>query len=90
MTTPKELLDGWVGEVVSVEHLIGPDPTDEQVNAMAENPAENAFDRVPFSRIGFYRLVGCDQFGIIIRTLEEDSIQNFVAWGAVIRIHGPD
>jgi hypothetical protein len=49
-------------------------------------------DRPLFSRTGFYRLEGYDQFGIILRIIgeEETPLQHFVAWGAVLRIFEAD
>jgi hypothetical protein len=87
-----ELLDGWVGHVVTVQHLVGLQPTEKQARGMREDPA-TLIDRPLFSRTGFYQLVGYDQFGIILRIMdveEEDPQQYFVAWGAVLIIFAAD
>jgi hypothetical protein len=87
-----ELLDGWVGHVVTVQHLVGLQPTEKQARWMREDPA-TLIDRPLFSRTGFYRLEGYDQFGVTLRVIgvqEEDPPQYFVAWGAVLMIFGAD
>jgi hypothetical protein len=87
-----ELLDGWVGHVVTVQHLVGLEPTEKQARWMREDRA-TMIDRPLFSRTAFYRLVGYDQFGIILCLFddeEEEPLQYFVAWGAVLRIFGAD
>ena len=91
MEPRNELLDGWVGHVVTVQHLVGLQPTEKQARWMREDRA-TLIDRPLFSRTGIYRLVGYDQFGIILRIIdeEEDPLQYFVAWGAVLIIFAAD
>ncbi len=82
-----EMLDEWVGHVVLVMHLVGPNPTEERWEEMSQDP-RTMVDRVPYARTGFYDLVSYDSVGVILATIEESPERFFAPWGAVLELHG--
>ena len=83
MVQGRELLDQWVGQSVMVELLGGPPLDPEQIESLFAVPG-SGFSAQPKARAAVYRLLGYDEFGVGLQTLEEGAPPIFVSWAAVL------
>jgi hypothetical protein len=80
-----ELLDGWVGKLVVVMHLVGPEPNEEHLRAWEEDITRVLNRQSVTSRTAYYQLVSYDRLGLTLEALE-DAVRFFVPWGAVLQL----
>jgi hypothetical protein len=83
-----ELLDGWVGAPVVITYQTGPELSFEEMERAMEEPGMGVQLTSVLSRTAILLLVSYDNLGMIVKTLEEGAPEFFVAWGAVLAIHG--
>ncbi len=83
-----ELLDGWVGAPAVITYQTGPELSFEEMEQAFEEPGMGVQLTSVLSRTAILLLVSYDNLGIIVKTLEEGAPEFFVAWGAVLAIHG--
>lgn len=88
-----EVLDRLIGTAILIQYKSGPRPEfsypaeeqEERIIDLYETPGKG-YERDAKYRISVYELVSYDSIGIVVRSLEEGSVNEFKPWGAIINI----
>ena len=86
-----ELLEAWVGQLVTIQATLGPQPPPsvEDAEQLKDDPSQ-IYASPPNVGLWLARLVAYDALGVVLQDRGEYTPRYFMPWSAVITIRGRD